>query len=262
MMIMKKRSSDLSTVSKKRKAACVGAQTAIAGIWNGFGYGNHESDLFYHVPAEKTRSGLKMKTLNKILIAGTLAIATICGAGFSFPQTKTEAASVCIIPGKSACMIPGVKQEELKAVKTFTITERLITGILPDVEPEEEAPAYSAEDLEMLACAIYCEAGGDACTDETRRMVGEVILNRVADPRFPDTIAGVLTQKSQYGRFHWTGVVWPSRAAHEPEAVERAYRCAEAVLTEPRLLPEDVVFQAEFVQGEIVASAPGYYFCR
>lgn len=203
-----------------------------------------------------------MKTLNKILIAGTLAIATICGAGFSFPQTKTEAASVCIIPGKSACMIPGVKQEELKAVKTFTITERLITGILPDVEPEEEAPAYSAEDLEMLACAIYCEAGGDACTDETRRMVGEVILNRVADPRFPDTIAGVLTQKSQYGRFHWTGVVWPSRAAHEPEAVERAYRCAEAVLTEPRLLPEDVVFQAEFVQGEIVASAPGYYFCR
>lgn len=35
--------------------------------------------------------------------------------------------------------------------------------------------------------------------------------------------------------------VWPSRAAHESE---------------------DVVFQAEFVQGEIVAFAPGYYFCR
>lgn len=48
----------------------------------------------------------------------------------------------------------------------------------------------------------------------------------------------------------------------EMKAKGRAYRCAEAVLTEPRLLPEDVVFQAEFVQGEIVASAPGYYFCR
>ena len=142
---------------------------------------------------------------------------------------------------------------------------RRTVGILPEIEAEPETEtgtAYTDEERELLACAIYCEAGGDACNDETRRMVGEVILNRVADPRFPDTIAGVLTQKSQYGRFHWTGVVWPSRAAHEPEAVERAYRCAEAVLTEPRLLPEDVVFQAEFVQGEIVTSAPGYYFCR
>lgn len=227
----------------------------------GFGYGNHESDLFYHVPAEKTRSDI-LKTLNKILIAGTLAIATICGAGFSFPQTKTEAASVCIIPGKSACMIPGVKQEEPKAVKTFTITERLITGILPDVEPEEEAPAYSAEDLEMLACVIYQEAGGDACTDETRRMVGEVVLNRVSDPRFPNSIKEVLTQKSQYGRFHWTGIIWPERAAKEPEAVERAYRCADLVFTQERLLPGDVVFQAEFIQGEVAAQAPGFYFCK
>jgi len=160
------------------------------------------------------------------------------------------------------------EREPVKLLATSGI--RRAVGILPETEAEmeieaeeaEAAPAYTDEERELLACAIYCEAGGDACTDETRRMVGEVILNRVADPRFPDTIAGVLTQKSQYGRFHWTGVVWPSRAAHEPEAVERAYRCAEAVLTEPRLLPEDVVFQAEFVQGEIVASAPGYYFCR
>ena len=121
---------------------------------------------------------------------------------------------------------------------------------------------YTDEELELLACVIYCEAGGDEASDETRRMVGEVVLNRVADERYPNTIYEVLTQKSQYGRFYWTGVVWPSRAKHEPEAVERAYECAKLVFTAERLLPKDTVYQAEFKQGEVVASAPGFWFCR
>lgn len=160
------------------------------------------------------------------------------------------------------------EREPVKILATSGI--RRAVGILPEIEAdmeteqaeEAEAAPYTEWELEMLACTIYCEAGGDACTDETRRMVGEVILNRVADPRFPSSIEGVLTQKSQYGRFHWTGVVWPSRAAHEPEAVERAYRCADLVFTQERLLPGDVVFQAEFIQGEVAAQAPGFYFCR
>lgn len=46
-------------------------------------------------------------------------------------------------------------------------------------------------------------------------------------------------------------------------AVERAYDCAERVLGGEWLLPEDVIYQAGFVQGrEIVAQAPGFYFCR
>lgn len=219
----------------------------------------------------------------KVLICAALSAAALGGSLIAASPRPAPVAEACVVYAQSggACVLPGrtpsvtakavtvpSEREPVKILATSGI--RRAVGILPETEAEmeieaeeaEAAPAYTEEELELLACAIYCEAGGDACTDETRRMVGEVILNRVADPRFPDTIAGVLTQKSQYGRFHWTGVVWPSRAAHEPEAVERAYRCAEAALTEPRLLPEDVVFQAEFVQGEIVASAPGYYFCR
>ncbi len=150
------------------------------------------------------------------------------------------------------------------AAETSSVTVETVT---PSPEGKawaaQEAPkAYTEEELELLACVIYCEAGGDEASDETRRMVGEVVLNRVADPRFPSSILGVLTQKRQYGLFWRTGVVWPGRASREPEAVERAYACAELVLSGERLLPEDVVFQAEFVQGEIVASAPGFYFCR
>lgn len=213
----------------------------------------------------------------KVLICAALSAAALGGGIFACaPRTPVVEACVVYAQSGGACVLPGrtpsvtakavtapSEREPVKILATSGI--RRVVGILPEIEPETEieaGTAYTDEERELLACAIYCEAGSDACTDETRRMVGEVILNRVADPRFPDTIEGVLTQKSQYGRFHWTGVVWPSRAANEPEAVKRAYRCAEAVLTEPRLLPEDVVFQAEFVQGEIVAQAPGYYFCR
>lgn len=209
----------------------------------------------------------------KILICAALSAAALGGSLIAASPRPAPVAEACVVYAQSggACVLPGTAPSPREPVKILTTSGiRRAVGILPEIEAEmeieaeetEAGTAYTDEELELLACAIYCEAGGDACTDETRRMVGEVILNRVADPRFPDTIEGVLTQKSQYGRFHWTGVVWPSRAAHEPEAVERAYRCAEAVLTEPRLLPEDVVFQAEFVQGEIVASAPEYYFCR
>lgn len=131
--------------------------------------------------------------------------------------------------------------------------------------PEVVEQTYSDADLEMLALVIYQEAGGDACSDETRLMVGNVVMNRVASDLFPDTIEEVLLQKRQYGRLHWTGLVWPERASQsvEAHAVQRAYDCAERVLEGERLLPEDVIWQAEFKQGtEVVAEQDGFYFCR
>ena len=137
---------------------------------------------------------------------------------------------------------------------------------LPEqAELQEELPIYSAEDLESLALVIYQEAGGDNCSDETRLMVGTVVLNRVADDRYPNTIAEVATEYRQYGRLYWTGLKWPERAskAEEAHAVKRAYDCATQLLEGYRALPEDVIFQAEFIQGaEIVAHQDGFYFCR
>lgn len=135
----------------------------------------------------------------------------------------------------------------------------------PATEPTETQPPYTEEELEMLAIVIYQEAGADNCSDETRLMVGTVVMNRIADDRFPDTMYEVLTQESQYGRLHWTGIVWPDRVSdpYEAHAVERAYAIAERILLGERALPEDVVWQAEFKQGtEVVAFQDGMYFCR
>lgn len=141
-----------------------------------------------------------------------------------------------------------------------------VVQVVAEIEaPAEPEKTYSEEDLEMMALVIYQEAGGDACSDDTRLMVGNVVLNRVADDRFPDTIEEVLLQERQYGRLCWTGIQWPERAdkPEEAHAVERAYKCAEEVLNGTRLLPDDVVWQAEFPQGtETVAEQDGFYFCR
>lgn len=132
-------------------------------------------------------------------------------------------------------------------------------------EVTEPAMAYPEKDLEYLAIVIYQEAGGDNFSNDTRLKVGTVVMNRVADPRFPDDLHGVLTQKSQYGLLHWTGVVWASRAKNpgEEHAVKRAYECAEQILMGYRSFSEDVIWQAEFPQGsEVVAYQDGMYFCR
>lgn len=155
--------------------------------------------------------------------------------------------------------------EATTAAVTEETAEPMTKPIQIEVVTEATEPPYSAEDLEHLALVIYQEAGADYISDDTRLMVGTVVMNRVADSRFPDTIEEVLTQKAQYGRLHWTGLVWADRASKDVEAhaVKRAYECAEQILMGYRSFGEDVIWQAEFVQGtEIVAYQDGIYFCR
>ena len=137
---------------------------------------------------------------------------------------------------------------------------------LEDVEPVERK-RYTEAELEALALVIYQEAGSDACSDETRYMVGEVVLNRIASELFPNTMYEVLTQEAQYGRLAWDGLIWPQRANNpaEKNAVERAYTIAQKLLDGEvdRLLPDDTIYQAEFLQGsEVIAFSDGMYFCR
>lgn len=170
-------------------------------------------------------------------------------------EAQEVPAPVYVVEVSKPVDMPRPVEEKMEAVMTVAEIATV---------PEVVEQTYSEEELEMLALVIYQEAGGDACSDETRLMVGNVVLNRVADDRFPDTIEDVLLQERQYGRLHWTGLVWPERASQsvEAHAVQRAYDCAERVLNGERLLPEDVIFQSEYVLGEIVAQQDGFYFCK
>lgn len=178
---------------------------------------------------------------------------------------------------ENVAALPLVYKESSASHEIPVIRMEVVVTIIEEEKPAEpQQIAWDAggrggfitdgkNDLELMAIAIYKEAGGDNCTDDTRIKVGNVIVNRTKDDRFPDTVEGVLTEYRQYNTFYLTGVVWPERASYASEkaAVERAYECAERVLLGESLLPEDVVFQAEFMQGtEIVSYQDGIYFCR
>ncbi len=160
-----------------------------------------------------------------------------------------------------------------QVVMHVLITMALLCGmtlapVMPEPMPEAmtaQAALEPSEDMmEMLACLIYQEAGGDECSDECRIDVADVALNRVADSRFPDTLYEVLTAPKQYGRWHTTGIVWPERASNpnEAAAVERAYDIARRVLSGEHgdLFGKGYVWQAEFVQGTEGFWLDGLYF--
>ena len=144
--------------------------------------------------------------------------------------------------------------------------ENIVETVEESLVHSDPAPdkTYTDEELDILALIVYQEAGEDRVSDDTRRLVAQVFLNRVNDSRFPDSFYEVATAERQYGRLYWTGIVWPDRASSQVEAhaVERAYKIAQEVLeSDDPICPEDVIFQAEFVQGDIYAEQDGMYFC-
>lgn len=164
-------------------------------------------------------------------------------------------------------------EEESVYVQPTPIVHEPVENIVETVETVEDSlvhsdplpdKTYTDEELDILALIVYQEAGGDRVSDDTRRLVAQVFLNRVNDSRFPDSFYEVATEERQYGRLYWTGIVWPDRASSQAEAhaVERAYKIAQEVLeSDEPVCPEGVIFQAEFVQGDIYAEQDGMYFC-
>ena len=61
---------------------------------------------------------------------------------------------------------------------------------------------YNANDLFWLSRVIYTESGNQPL--EGKMAVGNVVLNRVKHPAFPNTVEGVLAQKNQFTTY-WTG---------------------------------------------------------
>lgn len=165
-------------------------------------------------------------------------------------QREPEETTVCVHPSHD------VREPVENIVET--VEESFVHS---DPAPDK---TYTDEELEILALIVYQEAGEDRVSDDTRRLVAQVFLNRVNDSRFPDSFYEVATAERQYGRLYWTGIVWPDRASShvEAHAVERAYKIAQEVLESDKpVCPEDVIFQAEFVQGDIYAEQDGMYFC-
>jgi spore germination cell wall hydrolase CwlJ-like protein len=105
-----------------------------------------------------------------------------------------------------------------------------------------EIAKISYTDLCLLAKIIYAEAGSEWLPDEWKFCVGEVVMNRVASPEFPDTVAAVLAQPGQYYGPH-------SRYFQSIRPDARHLAIAARLLGGERHMVPSVVFQANFPQG-------------
>lgn len=77
---------------------------------------------------------------------------------------------------------------EIKEVHFLNIPE--------EEEIEETEPVAVYDSIDMLARCVEAEAGNQGLLG--KRLVVDVILNRVDDPRFPNDVASVISAKGQF----------------------------------------------------------------
>ena len=109
----------------------------------------------------------------------------------------------------------------------FEFTEEKETQDIEDKMSDEEF----CDDLELLALCIEAEAGNQDL--KGKRLVCDVILNRVDSDRFPDTIEGVITEKYHFSTY-WNGafdrIKEPSESTFEAIRLELDERIDNKIL--------------------------------
>ena len=93
------------------------------------------------------------------------------------------------------------------------------------------------DELQLLSRLIFAQAGERKYSEEYRFCVGEVALNRVASPEFPDTLEEVVYQRGQY-----LCTLEPEFAVLRP-SVECARIALHLLLGERHLAPQ-VLYQS------------------
>lgn len=109
------------------------------------------------------------------------------------PETVLlNAAGQVAIPLRTAAKVFNASVNFDPATGVTTITRG--SGVIASGES-----FYNAEDLYWLSRIIYRESGNQSL--EGQMAVGNVVLNRVANPVFPNTVEGVLAQKNQFSSY-------------------------------------------------------------
>jgi len=112
---------------------------------------------------------------------------------------------------------------------------------------------YTVADQTCLSEALYHEARGTV--DNGLRAVGEVILNRKDDSRFPDTICGVIDQRFNGScQFSYRCDSIPNDVYNEPDELARTMAMALTLLTDRE---EDITKGALFFHA--ARMRPGWF---
>lgn len=131
------------------------------------------------------------------------------------------------------------------AKSTWNEAQKAIAGY-------QKLAQYSDEDIRILTTTVFHEVGHT--TEQLRQYVAQVVLNRVEDSRFPDTVKGVITQPGQYSTKYAT--VEAANAIQATDSKNGTYYygiCEDSVkaaMMGQVEMPSNVLYQANFSQGK------------
>lgn len=131
------------------------------------------------------------------------------------------------------------------AKSTWNEAQKAIAGY-------QKLAQYSDEDIRILTTTVFHEAGHT--TEQLRQYVAQVVLNRVEDSRFPDTVKGGITQPGQYSTKYAT--VEAANAIQATDSKNGTYYygiCEDSVkaaMMGQVEMPSNVLYQANFSQGK------------
>lgn len=166
-------------------------------------------NLFVAAEAEKSKvAGLISQTSNSISKYGDL-----------ISQAEEEARAYEAEMKK--------KEEDIEYLRKKIAEEMALSQAAANAAWRDISEVTFADgDRKLLASIIYCEAGGEPY--EGQLAVGAVVINRVLSSKYPDTVLGVIYQKSQFspvasGRLELV--------LSSGKATQRCYEAADAAMS-------------------------------
>lgn len=130
----------------------------------------------------------------------------------------------------------GIEGNTSNQVRRRNITSNLVRYIMQPAYPST-ATDY---DVDILARVMYLEAGSDWIPNQVLEKVASVVVNRVNDSSYPNTVQGVLSQPGQFSTWDRINTIAPT---------ERCYAISRQILEGGTVIPPNVVFFANFTQG-------------
>lgn len=146
--------------------------------------------------------------------------------------------------------------DETEAVETADVetTDVETTNLVEETKENRWGIRLTEDEIELLAKILWVEARGESVRGQ--EAVVEVILNRIASEKFPNTLYEVLSEKNpvQFAS-------WKLRDTAEPTAKE--YTSIQTVLEgNTNILREDTLyFATKKLTRNLDVQIGGHYFC-
>ena len=141
------------------------------------------------------RRDRRRETINAIALIGALAFCMCAGAAAYHQYLMAE---------KEPLATSQVSQDQIIPIEEATVYNITTENAYFMTEPIPLSTEAGMSDLDLIAACVEAEAGNQDLTG--KRLVADVILNRVDDKNFPDTVEGVISQPRHFATY-WNGAM-------------------------------------------------------